>query len=275
VGKNGISPLTQAVVVRRYGERVGVEFRYESEMTRLAADACPWWWLGSRRHDFVAAEIVGPDAIADLVGIRFDQGRLRMRDAEGIRPVTDALALRALQLCRGRVLATRAIADACHVTPSGVRRALALAVEANAMIRHARGRYGSHPAWGPVGARLVAVELKLDNWRAAFHQAHAYACWANATWVVLARTPPGQAKLEAERDGLGLAVLRTDGKIERLTRPRSVRRPRSGWAALWASEQAIARAISAGYRADSGDSTALTAARATAANAAAVNLQSA
>lgn len=224
-------------------------FRYESEMTDLAAAACPWWWLGSREHDFVAAEIVGPDAVADLVGIRFNQRRLVARESEGISPVTDALALRALQACRGRVGTTRELAEACHVTESGMRRALGVALEANALVRHARGRYTCHPAWAPVGARQVAAELKLENWRAAFQQAHAYLRWANATWVVLARTPPAEAKMHAERDGLGLAVLEADGTIKRLSRPRAVRRPRSAWAALWTSEQALARATNAGYSA--------------------------
>jgi hypothetical protein len=231
----------------RYGNQVNVGFRYESEMTYLAAAACPWWWPAGLKHDFVAAEIVGPDAVADLVGIRFDKGRLATREAERITPVTDALALHALMACRGHVMSTHELADACHVTASGMRRALALAIEANAMIRHGRGRYACHPAWASVGARMVAVELKLGNWRAAFQQGIAYSRWANATWVVLAKAPPAEAQAEAAWEGLGLAVLNTDGKIKRLVRPRAVRRPVVPWAALWASEQALARAMSAGY----------------------------
>lgn len=244
-------------------------------MTDLAAAACPWWWLGSRQHDFVAAEIVGPDAVADLVGIRFDQRRLAARDSAGIRPVTDALALHAVEACRDRIMSTQELAEACHVTPSGMRRALAVAVEANALVRHVRGRYSRHPAWGPVGARLIAAELKLDNWRAAFQQAQAYLRWSNATWVLLARTPPAEAKLSAEREGLGLALLGADGKLKRLTRPRPVRRPRSAWAALWASEQALARALNAGYRAERDESQALRAVPAIPVGVAAASLRSA
>lgn len=225
-------------------------FRYESEMTHLAAAACARWWPRGLQHDFVASEIVGPDAVADLVGIRFDQRRMAAREAQDIAPVIDALALRAIEVCRQRVLSTNELAAACGVSASGMRRALAIAVEANALVRHGRGRYSCHPAWGPVGARLVAVELKLKNWRAAFQQADAYARWANATWVLLARTPPAEAKFEAAANGLGLAVLGTDGNIERLVRPRAVRWPRTRWAALWASEQILVRAVSAGYRGD-------------------------
>lgn len=252
-------------------------FRYESDMTYLAAAACPWWWPRGLEHDFVAAEIVGPDAVADLVGIRFDHRRLATREAEGISPVIDALALHALMACRGRVMSTHELADTCHVTASGMRRALALAVEANAMIRHGRGRYACHPAWAPVGARMVAVELKLDNWRTAFHQGIAYSRWANATWVVLAKAPPAEAQAEAVREGLGLAVLDTIGKIKRLVRPRAVRRPVVPWAALWASEQALARAMSAGYGANTAGvaAPAVTALPATPAGAAAASLRSA
>lgn len=226
-------------------------FRYESEMTDLAAAAAPWWWLRGLQHDFVAAEIVGPNAVADLVGIRFDQRRLGAREAEGIAPVVDALALHALRACRGHVMSTSELAEACHVTSSGIGRALAIAVDANAMIRRGRGRYACHPAWAPVGARMVAVELKLENWRRAFDQAQSYACWANATWVVLARVPPAEARAHAAAHGMGLAVLGSDGMIERLVRPHTIRRPRVPWAALWAGEQALARALSAGYRSES------------------------
>lgn len=218
-------------------------------MTDLAAAASPWWWLGTREHDFVAAEIVGPDAVADLVAIRFDRRRLADREAAGIGPVTDALALRVLQACGNRVVSSRELAKECHVTSSGVRRALAVALESNALLRSGRGRYQRHPSWGPVATRLVAAELKLGNWGAAFEQAQAYLRWANASWVVLARTPPNQAVLEAERSGLGLAVLGANGRIKRLTRPRALRRPRAPWAALWASEQVLARAVDAGYSA--------------------------
>jgi hypothetical protein len=223
----------------------------------------------------VAAEIVGPDAVADLVAVRFDQRRLAARAAEGISPVIDALALRAIDACQHGVWTTHELAAACHVTASGMRRALAITVEANALVRHGRGRYARHPAWGPVGARLVAVELKLDNWRAAFRQAQAYASWANATWVVLARTPSAAAKIEAASEGLGLAVLGTTGTIERLVRPRVARRPHSRWAALWATEQALARAVSDGYWPGSWASPALKVRRARPAGAPVASLQSA
>lgn len=219
-------------------------------MTELAAAACPWWWPRGLTHDFVADEIVGPDAVADLVGVRFDQRRLAARETAGIAPVVDVLALQALTACRNRVMSTQELALACHVTPSGIRRALAVADEAGAILRQGRGRYATHPAWSPIGARLVAVELKLDNWRAAFTQAEAYARWANATWVVLGRRPQSAAVTYAQREGIGLAVLATDGNIKRLVRPRAVRKPALRWAALWASEQALARAISAGYRSE-------------------------
>ncbi len=229
---------------------MSVGFRYESEMTQLVAAAAPRWWPRGLNHDFVAAEIVGPDAVADLVGIRFDQRRLADREANGISPVVDALALRALQACRGRTMSTGDLANICDVTRSGMQRALGIALEANAIVRHRRGHYACHSAWAPVGARLVAVELKLENWRAAFYQAEAYSQWANATWVILARKPPTEARVLASSEGFGLAVLRTDGKILLLERPRPVRRPREPWAALWASEQTLARAVSAGHCSD-------------------------
>ena len=217
-------------------------------MTGLATAASRWWWGARREPDFIAAEIVGPDAIADLAAVRFDHHRLQERVAAGIEPVVDVLALRVLLAARRRAMTTSELAATCRVSPSGVRRAMGVAVERGALVREGRLKYQTHRAWGPGAARVVAVELKLQDWPAALAQAQAYSRWANAAWVLLARTPPPAALATAAEEGIGVAVLSASGEVALLARPAARRHPAQRWAAIWASEQVLARAVRAGFR---------------------------
>jgi hypothetical protein len=145
-------------------------------------------------------------------------------------------------------MTTSELAATCRVSPSGVRRAIGVAVERGALVREGRLKYRTHRAWGPGAARVVAVELKLQDWPAALDQAHAYSRWANAAWVLLARTPPTAALAAAAEEGIGVAVLSPSGEVALLARPAARRRPAQRWAAIWASEQVLARAVRAGFR---------------------------
>lgn len=222
-------------------------FRFETQMTAVAVSTTDEWWGGRHQADFVAAEIVGPGAIADLLAIRFDRRRLEDRVAAGIAPVVDRLALQAAVHARRGPMRTADLAAGCRVTPSGMRRALGVAVDAGLILREGRNCYQTHPAWRPTWDRLVAVELKLQDWRGALEQADAYLQWTNASWVLLATTPPSEALTQARQAGIGLATLATDGSLRKVVAPRPSRRPPQSWAATWASEQAFARGLSAGF----------------------------
>jgi hypothetical protein len=241
-------------------------------MTGLATAASRWWWGGRREPDFIAAEIVGPDAIADLAAVRFDHRRLQERAAAGIQPVVDVLALRVVLAARRRAMTTSELAATCRVSPSGVRRAVSVAVERGAVLREGRLKYRTHPAWGPSAARVVAVELKLQDWPGALDQAHAYSRWANAAWMLLARTPPAEAVAVAAAEGIGAAVLSPSGEVALLARPAPRRRPAQRWAAIWASEQLLARAMRAGFPSSHAPQS-ITARRAIPVGAAAASLQ--
>ena len=214
-------------------------------MTQLAADAARAWWGARRAPDFVAAEIVGPDAVADLAAVRFDRQRLLARVEAGIRPVVDVLALRVLDAARRTDKSAAQLAEECAVSISGVRRAISLALDSGALERRSGARYRTHSAWRPATTRIVAVELKLHDWTAALHQAQAYARWAHAAWAVLGRTPPDPALRAAREHGIGVAVLAPDGSVARLVRPASRPGSRLPWASVWAGEQVLARALDA------------------------------
>lgn len=216
-------------------------------MTEVAIAAAKAWWGARREPDFTAVEIVGPDAIADLAAARFDHERLQRRLAAGIRPVTDGLALRVLLSSRRRAMSAADLAAACRVSPSGIRRAINIAVDQGALTRAGRTQYRTHNDWSPATARIVAIELKLQDWSAALNQAHAYSSWANTAWAILSRVPPPSAISAANAEGLGLAVLSRSGEISCLVRPTPRRRPAHPLAALWAGEQIVSRAASAGF----------------------------
>lgn len=220
-----------------------MSFSSEAEMTVPAREAGQAWWRGRRPPCIVADEIVGPDAIADLVGARFDAACVRRRKEAGIRPLTDPLALQAVLAGRRATLTTREMAEACKVTPSGIRRGIRLALEAGALVETTRFCYTTHPRWSPVVRRAVAVELKLRDWSRALRQAIAYRTWANAAWVLLAKRPPVVAIDVAAAAGVGLGTLSPDGTLTAWLRPevRPARIPH--WSSIWVGEQLLAAAL--------------------------------
>jgi hypothetical protein len=210
-------------------------------MTPVACEAWERWWGARTALDFIAREVVGPEAIADLVGVRFDSASLELRRVAGIQPLPDRLALLAVLAARRRALSTRELAARCHVSPSGMRRAIVSALNANALVEDRPGTFVAHLAWKPAAARVVAVELKLASWRRALSQAELYRSWSNASWVILSGRASAQARTSAAEAGVGLATLRDTGVLDLITRP-AVRRLRAEWASVWAGEQMLAQA---------------------------------
>lgn len=218
-------------------------FSSEADMTLPAREAGQAWWRGRRPPCVVAGEVVGPDAIADLVGARFDPASLQRREETRIQPLTDILALQAVLVSRRARLTTREMAEACKVTPSGMRRGILLALEAGALIEVTRFRYTAHPRWSPVVRRAVAVELKLHDWSRALRQAIAYRAWANAAWVLLARRPPVAAVEAACAAGVGLGTLSPDGSVIAWLSPQVRTARMMHWSSIWVGEQLLAAAL--------------------------------
>jgi hypothetical protein len=216
-------------------------------MTELVAGAAEKWWRFRQAPDFVAREIVGPLGVADLVAVQFDHNALRDRRNAGIRPTDDLLALRIIASCRRRSFSVAELAELLGVSDSGVRRAARVGWEAGALVEGGEGvrRYQTHPAWRPVGRRMVAAELKRSDWRRAIHQTWAYQAWANAVWLVLGQRPPQGAPAKLAQAGIGLAYLGEDEGLNVVVRPPRARRL-SGIVSVWTAEQALRHALATG-----------------------------
>jgi hypothetical protein len=217
----------------------------EEDMTEPAIDACSEWWTGRQEPDFIAREIVGPLATADLVAVQFDHGALRDRRAAGIRPTDDLLVLRLLLACRRSARTVAELASLLGLSESGIRRAVREGHDVGALVTGEGRRHRTHESWRPAGRRLVAVELKRTNWRRAAEQAWAYQAWANTAWLVLGQRPPLRAIESLGGRGIGLAYLGEDKQLHTVLRPASRRRP-SGEAGVWAGEQALVHALGNG-----------------------------
>ncbi len=215
----------------------------EDDMTLPAANGWRYWWGGRTAPDFVACEIVGPLAIADLVGVRFDHQALQARREAGIQPTGDYMTIGVLLASRRCARKTSELAGILGISLSGVRRAIRLGYEIGALCGVGQ-RHRTHDAWRPAALRLVAVELKKAEWRRARRQATAYQSWANAAWLMLGRRPPMSALAELAGSGIGLAYLDHDERARVVQRPSS--RRATGRARVWAGEQTLLAAIAAG-----------------------------
>lgn len=217
----------------------------EGDMTEPTIAAWASWWTGPAEPDFIAREIVGPLAIADLVAVHFDHRVLRDRLAAGIRTTDDFLTLRVLLACRPSARTVAELGTMLGFSESGIRRAVRHGYDVGALVAGQGRRHRTHEVWRPAGRRLVAVELKRTDWRRAAQQGWAYLAWANTSWLVLGQRPT-RAAVECLTDtGLGLAYLGDDERLHRVLRPRTRRRP-TGSAGVWAGEQALANALSSG-----------------------------
>lgn len=217
----------------------------EEDMTEPTIAAWSSWWTSRAEPDFIAREIVGPLAIADLVAVQFDHGALRDRRAAGIHNTDDFLTLRVVLACRRTARTVAELGAMLGFSESGIRRAVRHGYDIGALVAGERRRHRTHEAWRPAGRRLVAVELKRTDWRRAAQQAWAYQDWANTSWLVLGQRPTLTAVECLSITGMGLAYLGEDERLHRVLRPASRRRP-TGAAGVWAGEQALVHAFGSG-----------------------------
>lgn len=213
---------------------------FEEQMTEPAAKLCSRWW-GRGGPDVIAREVVAPGAIADIVGCAFQQQTVRQRAEHCYQPILEWAPLACVSVCGERPRTTAELAAAIGMSVSGARKAAALAVAYGALVRDGLV-LSRNPDWMPPAKRLVAVELKLTDWRKALRQATTYCSWADQSWVVMARSISVGLRDAAAEVGVGVALL--DGDVLRVVgRPARQRHNRFATARLLAGEQALAQLL--------------------------------
>jgi len=240
--------MTASTVRRpRLSRRPLLPFPCEADMTAVAATNWSHWWPGERSPDFIAAEVVAPGAIADLVGGAFDYDALAARRAADIAPLTDWSSLLCALACRQPLTAAE-VALLVGLSASGARRSLTSATASGALLRDGR-HFMLNSDWRPAVTRIVAVELKLRDWQKGLLQAARYRRWADASWLILGATPAGPAEPTSRQAGVGLARLGPDGGWDKAA-PAKRARPTFVVEHRWAEEQVLAQALVAGWRLD-------------------------
>jgi len=147
-------------------------FAKEAEMTAPVAR-----WMRSGGMD-VKSEFQTPWGACDLVGMRFDPGkvahRLQLKQTRSISSITRAVLL--LQIpetedCKPVTVMKLVRESAPSIPESVVRSEMARLIADGFVVASSRGRLLKVNGWMPMHERLISVELKLSRIDEALNQA--------------------------------------------------------------------------------------------------------
>jgi hypothetical protein len=206
-------------------------FRYETE---LAAPALRHF---RRRGDWdFAHELVALRAAPDLVAGR--RAPTFAARAAGPPPVTNGLVLRLLEFAAAGVGEAELRAWAPWGWRDLKKRALEPALAAG-LIEFVDGRWQAPQLQLPYG-ELVAIELKLRDWRKGIRQSRANQAFAAEAWLVMPN-PPDEALKLASWVGVGLVGVAEGGTTQLVAA--AVREPLSPFASRLFGELVYEQAL--------------------------------
>jgi hypothetical protein len=189
-----------------------VTFRSERSMTEPAEA-----WLRSKglrtRQEFRA-----PWGICDLVGVRIDPRRARLRTALGQKRPIGPKRRVALLLSIERPTTTAELQGRFlrWMKASEVRAELRCLEQGGFVEILACGRVRRLDSWAPLQSRIVAIELKLNRVNEALGQSRAHRAFADEVFVglplLLATSVAKTSRaVEFEESGVGLLGVTTEG----------------------------------------------------------------
>jgi DNA-binding Lrp family transcriptional regulator len=183
----------------------------------------------------LVAEPPGPFGIPDFVGVYGARDRVDARLGLAVPPLLNRIdAGIVAALSAARPLSVASIGRRTGWRPDTVERRLPGLVRAGAVQLAGSGTYVRPAALTSIG-RLLAIEVKVRDWRRAVLQGRTYASWCDTYAIVLGRLPVtsgGDVVSQVRRDAAGLAV---DGRW--VIRPRLTQ---AGRTSLWGSEHVVA-----------------------------------
>ena len=197
-------------------------FQCETELAHVFArsfstDGGRWVWL---------SELESPNGIADLTAIRLADAK-KCLERLALVPPRWTYALRCLPL--GTPVTALEFASSLNVTPTYSRTILGRFEDSGFCTSdESRRSWTKMIQPEPIADKIVAVELKLSDWRRALYQASRYLDFATHTWVVLDERALDRARTHVEEfanRGIGLAAITPRGDLHVET-PAANRGPR-------------------------------------------------
>jgi hypothetical protein len=170
----------------RYMEGNRLDFRLENEMVQPAVE-----WLRSLRL-LIKREFNTPWGVCDLVGLRFNEARVKERLCLGQRhSIGSALRIMVLQQipdCRTHHSVTvERLGQKLDglLTSDDLGHEIARLVESNFVRRTRTGSLQKRNGWAPLQERIVALELKLSRVQDAYSQALSNLMFADESYIGL------------------------------------------------------------------------------------------
>lgn len=183
-------------------------------------------------HDRIETEVPSLLGIADVVLARTDRPQLDRRLASKLPAV----------LTHSGAQAIVDVVMGGDVPPARARALRRL--QASGHVIEVAGELALAPAQYDAYIEIVAIEVKLDDWRRADAQAERYRTYADRAYVVLPaeRVTPGVEEFYA-RGPVGLIAVGTDAEI---VVPARVAPPSEPWRRVLVSEELSARLMATG-----------------------------
>jgi hypothetical protein len=197
---------------RRPGPERALEDTLLANISGVLGDA-PEWWL--------ASSLPLGAGLPDLIAVRQDG---TLRDVDGLsRESVEVLAyLRAVGQARLETVVER-LQFPHHVAEATI----AILAEAGA-IELGGGPLGLAPSWREILPEVVAIEIKVSNWRGALSQATRNLVFAHRSFVALPGALAKRVRTAPEFRLLGVGIIAVE-ESDRVTISRRARRtpPRS------------------------------------------------
>jgi len=187
--------------------------------------------LPGRGSPDVRFEVASATGVPDVIAVRWHTGELRRRQQLGLPPVLDVTRMRALTALSAGSLTSAALAAACGVSVSHVRRTVVPQLIDDGWVAGARAHSGRGPGalvrplvrHRPLVGAVVTVEAKRSAWKQAFAQARRHRACSDAAYVALdAAWASVAVRFADEMSACGVGLLTVDaasGRVRVVSRP--------------------------------------------------------
>jgi len=184
-------------------------------------------------------DVAGPFGVPDLIAVVGDESTLERRRRTRVAPLLNEVDAAIVATASAhRPSSSVTVAKRLGWSQSLIDRRLPALVRSGALTMSDRGTLLRNEGLAPLGA-IIAVELKVNDWRRALTQCRTYGLWADSYVMVLESLSDAARNMATEsvrRDRAGLVI---DGEVVLWPVPRGPAESRR----LWGSEHVYAATI--------------------------------